>query len=193
MGGNKRLQSLGWFCLLQRTKIFNVFRRWIAGEKEQPLHPQNEGTAAEARRRTNKQPLCTEARSPQSTCDNHYIHLTSVTGTGSRTKMGMFWLQWDCLLKSVNHSVHQISYTLFCRKNWCVLQSPSLSFFAGLAVADLVCVITVFWSSICLNPLLVSRRLPFASLDVMHLTGAWPHFIFNRHLYFVLLCVEPNL
>lgn len=57
--------------------------------------------------------------------------------------------------------------------------------FPGLAVADLACVITMFWSSICLNPFVMAAELPFASLDVMYLTGGWPHLTFNRYLYLI--------
>ncbi|CAG5118928.1 unnamed protein product, partial [Candidula unifasciata] len=54
----------------------------------------------------------------------------------------------------------------------------NLSLF-GLTIADLACVSTMLWSCICIHPLTISSRQPFASVDFMYLTGSWPHVCFN--------------
>lgn len=56
------------------------------------------------------------------------------------------------------------------------------TFLLGLAVADLASLVTMFWSSICYNPLFGHSGIPFDSIDVTYLTGGWPHACFNRYV-----------
>lgn len=55
----------------------------------------------------------------------------------------------------------------------------NISFF-GLAISDMFCLVTLEWVCICLNPLFVASDVPWMSLEVQYLTGAWPHVCFSR-------------
>ncbi|CAG5122374.1 unnamed protein product, partial [Candidula unifasciata] len=50
----------------------------------------------------------------------------------------------------------------------------------GLAVADLGCVITMFYSSFGYNPVFASMDLPFELQAVTYVSGGYPHIYFNR-------------
>ncbi|CAL1538689.1 unnamed protein product [Lymnaea stagnalis] len=50
----------------------------------------------------------------------------------------------------------------------------------GLAISDLMSLVTSLWVSICWNPLMYYADLPFIPGDVEYLTGSIPHLIFTR-------------
>ncbi|BFZ03208.1 hypothetical protein BsWGS_06247 [Bradybaena similaris] len=50
----------------------------------------------------------------------------------------------------------------------------------GLAVADLGCLLTMFYSSFGYNPAFGSLGLPFDIQDVTYVSGGYPHVYFNR-------------
>ncbi|XP_055873593.1 uncharacterized protein LOC106072763 [Biomphalaria glabrata] len=50
----------------------------------------------------------------------------------------------------------------------------------GLAVSDLLSLITALWVAICWNPLMYYADLPFIPEDVDYLTGSLPHLLFTR-------------
>ncbi|CAL1538690.1 unnamed protein product, partial [Lymnaea stagnalis] len=50
----------------------------------------------------------------------------------------------------------------------------------GLAISDLMSLVTSLWVSICWNPLMYYTDLPFIPKDVEYLTGSMPHLLFTR-------------
>lgn len=52
--------------------------------------------------------------------------------------------------------------------------------FAGLAISDLGCLVTIIWTNLCLNPSFNSLDLPFESVGFQYLTSGWPHATFTR-------------
>lgn len=67
----------------------------------------------------------------------------------------------------------------------------NIGFFC-LAISDLVCLMTLEWASICLNPLLASSGVPWFPLEVMYLSGAWPHVCFARITSFITVFVTAE-
>ncbi|CAL1531906.1 unnamed protein product [Lymnaea stagnalis] len=55
----------------------------------------------------------------------------------------------------------------------------------GLTIADLMSLLTMLWTSICYNPLFANSGVPFNSLDLMYLSGGYPHTCFNRITGFI--------
>lgn len=60
------------------------------------------------------------------------------------------------------------------------LQSTMNISFFGLAVSDLCSLVTLLWSAICVNPLVIHSDAPMISLEVQYLTGGAPHTCFVR-------------
>ncbi|XP_012943205.1 rhodopsin-like [Aplysia californica] len=50
----------------------------------------------------------------------------------------------------------------------------------SLAVSDMGSLATLFWSTVCFNPLFAQAVLPVISIDLMHITSGWPHTFFSR-------------
>lgn len=61
--------------------------------------------------------------------------------------------------------------------------------FFGLAISDLCCLMALLWSSLCLNPVL---NTPWFHLEVMYLTGGWPHICFSRITGFITVYVTAE-
>lgn len=59
----------------------------------------------------------------------------------------------------------------------------------GLTISDICCLVMLVWSSICLNPLLATSRIPWRTEEVMYLTGAWPHVCFCRITSFITVYI----
>lgn len=55
----------------------------------------------------------------------------------------------------------------------------NISFFA-LAVSDLMCLLTLEWFNLCLNPYLETSDLPFVPMEFQYLTGGWFQLVFGR-------------
>lgn len=51
--------------------------------------------------------------------------------------------------------------------------------FFGLAISDMICLITLLWASVCMNPLFTASGMPWFPLEVMYLSAAWPHVSFS--------------
>lgn len=64
--------------------------------------------------------------------------------------------------------------------------------FLGLAISDIICLLTLQWSSILLNPLLASSGFPWYPMEVMYLTGAWPHTCFSRITSFITVFITAE-
>ncbi|KAH9488040.1 hypothetical protein Btru_065492 [Bulinus truncatus] len=52
--------------------------------------------------------------------------------------------------------------------------------FMGLAISDLLCLVTIEWYCICFNPLFINSNINFFPPDVQHLSGGHPHGCFAR-------------
>ncbi|XP_059178207.1 uncharacterized protein LOC131957426 [Physella acuta] len=50
----------------------------------------------------------------------------------------------------------------------------------GLAISDLLSLVTLFWLDLCQTPSFSSQPLSFVPLEVSYLTGGWPHVFFTR-------------
>lgn len=64
--------------------------------------------------------------------------------------------------------------------------------FFGLAISDLICLLALQWAAFCLNRLFVLSGIPWYSLEVMYLSGAWPHIIFSRITAFVTVYITAE-
>lgn len=64
--------------------------------------------------------------------------------------------------------------------------------FFGLAVSDLICLIALQWGSISLNPVLALLGVHWFPLEVMYLSGAWPHMCFSRITSFITVYVTAE-
>lgn len=70
-----------------------------------------------------------------------------------------------------------INVVIFCKQGF--KNTVSIGFL-GLAISDLICLLTLQWGSICMNPLLTSSGVPWFPPEVMYLSGGWPHVCFSR-------------
>ncbi|KAK6983082.1 growth hormone secretagogue receptor type 1 [Biomphalaria glabrata] len=60
----------------------------------------------------------------------------------------------------------------------------NISFFS-LAISDVCSLVTLFWFSLCMNPLFENSDVPFISREIQYLTGGWPSFCFARITSFI--------
>lgn len=64
--------------------------------------------------------------------------------------------------------------------------------FFSLAVSDLMCLLTLQWASVSLNPLFASAGIPWSFLEVYYLTGAWPHVCFSRITAYITVYITAE-
>lgn len=72
-------------------------------------------------------------------------------------------------------STNVVNIIVFCKQDLTNTVNISL---LGLAVSDFCSLVTLGWTSVCLNPLLRPESLPFVAADVEYLTSGGPHAIF---------------
>lgn len=69
--------------------------------------------------------------------------------------------------------------------------SANIGFFA-LAISDMSCLVALQWASVCMNPLFGASGVPWHPLEVMYLSGAWPHVCFSRITSFITVYITAE-
>lgn len=64
--------------------------------------------------------------------------------------------------------------------------------FFGLAISDIVCLLTAQWISISMNPLFASTGVPWFPSEVMYLSGGWPHVCSTRITSFITVYITAE-
>ncbi|NP_001191494.1 chemosensory receptor B [Aplysia californica] len=70
-----------------------------------------------------------------------------------------------------------INIIVFCKQGF--KDTVNITLF-GLTISDMGCAITLFWGSVCFNPLFIEADLPMVYQDIIYLTSGWPLVCFAR-------------
>lgn len=82
-----------------------------------------------------------------------------------------------CIIGTLGIIANCINMTVFYMQG--LKNTVNMGFF-GLAISDTICLLSLIWGAICMNPLFVISGIKWFPMEVMYLTVAWPHVCFSR-------------